>query len=90
MWKSPESVSVGCKIFSVDTRVRLYDVRGMILVPQDLISYDSRYCSEIYSTSPNGGVAKIQVADLEIFPYTDLPQNMKFTRTYDRPNEFFF
>lgn len=55
-------------------------------VPQDLISYDSRYCREIYSTSPNGGVAKIQPADLEIFPYTDLPQDIKFTRTYDRPN----
>ena len=65
-----------------------YTMYGNDFVPQDLISYDSRYCSEIYSTSPNGGVAKIQVADLEIFPYTDLPQNMKFTRTYDRPNEF--
>ena len=60
-----------------------YTMYGNDFVPQDLISYDSRYCSEIYSTSPNGGVAKIQVADLEI-----LPQNMKFTRTYDRPNEF--
>lgn len=54
--------------------------------PQDLISYDSPYCREIYSTSPNGGVAKIQQADLEIYSYTDLPQNIKFTRTYDRPN----
>ena len=63
-----------------------YTMYGNDFVPQDLISYDSRYCSEIYSTSPNGGVAKIQVADLEIFPYTDLPQNVKFTRTYDRPN----
>ena len=63
-----------------------YTMYGSDLIPQDLISYDSRYCSEIYSTSSKGGVAKIQVADLEIFPYTDLPQHVKFTRTYDRPN----
>ncbi len=55
--------------------------------PQDLISYDSRYCSELYSTSPNGGVAKLQHADLEIYSYDDLPQHIKFTRTYDRPNK---
>lgn len=63
-----------------------YTMYGSDFIPQDLISYDSRYCSEIYSTSSKGGVAKIQVADLEIFPYTDLPQHVKFTRTYDRPN----
>ena len=80
------------KLYQIDAKsfqlvhVFDYSIYGNDFVPQDLISYDSKYCREIYSTSPNGGVAKVQIADLEIFPYTDLPQNIKFTRTYDRPN----
>ena len=33
-----------------------YTMYGSDFIPQDLISYDSRYCSEIYSTSSKGGV----------------------------------
>lgn len=82
----------GRKMYQLDAKsfqlTHLFDFAsyGNDFIPQDMISYDSRYCREIYSTSPNGGVSKVQPADLEIFPYTDLPQDIKFTRTYDRPN----
>lgn len=82
------------KMYQLDAKsfqlTHLFDFAtyGSDFMPQDMISYDSQFCREIYSTSPNGGVAKVQVSDLEIFPFTDLPQNVKFTRTYDRPNTF--
>lgn len=58
---------------------------GENFLPQDLMTYDSPYCRDLIVSSKNGGVAKVQVQDLEIFPYTELPQHIVFDRTYDRP-----
>ena len=55
------------KLYQIDAKsfqlvhVFDYSIYGNDFVPQDLISYDSKYCREIYSTSPNGGVAKVQL-----------------------------
>lgn len=85
--KEQKMYQLDAKSFQL-THVFDFSIYDSNFIPQDMISYDSQYCSEIYMTSPNGGVAKVQIADLEIFPYTDLPQNVKFSRTYDRPNTF--
>ncbi len=67
-----------------------YDFRnyGADFVPLNLISYNKTYARELPVNSMNGGSAMLQRLNLEIFPYNEIPQNLTFDRSYDRPAKY--
>lgn len=57
-------------------------------VPCNFLSADHKYCRNFYATSRNGGIARIQSQQLAIVPYHEIPQNLVFSRSFDRESWF--